>query len=182
MEPEVRIEDYTLDVFTPECSPGAERYAARAQFAADISPVLPYLNAALRGALYYHAAQALTWKKAGHAVAFHPHEIATSNIEDREEARREIEGLIALVNRTWARRAEITPDTTTRQRPTPMAVYKLLPHTNCKLCGEATCYNFALKLTAAKRPIGDCPVLGEPEWATQLTALQAILIDAPAIG
>ena len=182
MTPDVLIEDYTLEVFTPDCDPGAERYAARALLAADISPVLPYLNAALRGALYYHAAQALTWKKAGHAVAFHPHEIATSNVEDREEARREIEGLIELVNRTWARRAEITPDTTTRPRPTPLAVYKLLPNTNCKRCGEATCYTFALKLTAAKRPIDDCPVLAEPEWAAQLAALRKMMIDAPAIG
>lgn len=182
MEPAVLIEDYTLEVFTPECSPGATRYAAKARLVADISPVLPYLNATLRGAVYYHAAQALIWKKAGHAAAFHPHEIATSNVEDREEARREIEELIELVNRTWARRAEITPDTETRPRPTPMAVYKLLPHTNCKLCGEATCYNFALKLTAAKRPIGDCPVLQAPDWAAQLAALEELLVDAPAIG
>jgi ArsR family metal-binding transcriptional regulator len=182
MEPEVLIDGYMLEVYTPDCDPGAECYSAVARLATDIAPVLPYLNATLRGAMYYHAAQALTWKKAGHAVAFHPHEIATSNVEDREAARREIEGLIELVNRTWARRAEITPDTTTRQRPTPMAVYKLLPHTNCKVCGEATCYNFALKLTAAKRAIHDCPVLQAPEWAEQLAALQAILIDAPAIG
>ncbi len=182
MASDVLIEDFKLEVFTPDCDPGAERYSAVARLAADISAVLPYLNATLRGALYYHAAQALTWKKAGHAVAFHAHEIATSNVEDIEAARREIEGLIELVNRTWARRAEITPDTTTRQRPTPMAVYKLLPRTNCKACGEATCYNFALKLTAAKRAIGDCPALAEHEWAAQRSALEGILIDAPTIG
>ena len=182
MEPEILIAGYTLEVFTPDCDPGAERYSAVARLEADISPVLPYLNATLRGAMYYHEAQALTWKKAGHAVAFHPHEIATSNVEDREAARREIEGLIGLVNRTWARRAEITPDTTTRQRPTPMAVYKLLPRTNCKRCGEATCFTFALKLTASQRTVDDCPVMKEPEWAAQLAGLQEILIDAPAIG
>ncbi len=182
MDPEVLIDGYTLEVFTPDCDPGAERYSARAHLTGDISPVLPYLNATLRGALYYHAAQALTWKEAGHAVAFHPHEIAASNLEDRDAAQREIEGLIELVNRTWARRAEITPDETTRQRPTPMAVYKLLPHTNCKACGELTCYNFGLKLVAAQRKLEDCPVLQTPEWAEHLAALQEIIIDAPAIG
>jgi ArsR family metal-binding transcriptional regulator len=74
-------------MYTPDCDPGAERYAAVARLAADISAVLPYLNATLPGALYFHAAQALTWKKAGHAVAFHAHEVATSNVEDREAAR-----------------------------------------------------------------------------------------------
>ena len=78
----------------------------------------------------------LTRKKGGHNIAFHAYQIATSNVDDQEAARKEIEGLVALVNRTWERRAEITPDHETHQRPTPMAVYKLLPQTNCKQCGE----------------------------------------------
>ena len=56
------IEQYELDVFTPPCEPGAERYAAKALLAVDISEVLTYLNATLRGAVYHQAAQALTWK------------------------------------------------------------------------------------------------------------------------
>ena len=66
-------------------------------------------------------------------------------MEDRKGAEQELKALIELVNRLWERRAEINPDTTTRQRPTSMAVYKLLPQTNCKQCGEPTCYTFALK-------------------------------------
>jgi ArsR family metal-binding transcriptional regulator len=103
-------------------------------------------------------------------------------VEDRDGAEQEIKGLIELVNRTWERRAEITPDTSTRQRPTPMAIYKLLPNTNCKQCGESTCYSFALKLTAAQKKPADCPTLSEPQYAEKLVALQEIVIDAPAIG
>lgn len=176
------IEQYELDVFTPPCEPGAERFSGVARLITDISEVLPYLNATLRGAIYHRSANALTWKKGGHNVAFHPHEIATSNVEDRDAALKEIEGLIKLVNRTWARRAEITPDYETRQRPTPMAVYKLLPQTNCKQCGEPTCFNFALKLVAAQRKLADCPPLAEPQYVEKLAGLQAIIIDAPAIG
>ncbi len=176
------IETYDLEVFTPPCEPGAERYAARARLTADISEVLPYLNATLRGAVYMPEASALTWKKGGHNIAFHAYEIATSNVDDREDAEKELKGLIDLVNRTWERRAEITPDVTTRQRPTPMAIYKLLPHTNCKHCGEPTCYSFALKLTASQKKIADCPPLSEPQYAEKLSALQEIVIEAPAIG
>ncbi len=176
------IEDYELEVFTPPCEPGAERLAARARLTADLSAVLPYLNATLRGAVFHREANALTWKKGGHNLAFHAHEIATSNVENREAATKEIEGLIALVNRTWERRAEITPDYTTHQRPTPLAVYKLLPQTNCKQCEEATCFTFALKLATAQKEIADCPPLADPRYEQQLAALQAIVIDAPAIG
>jgi hypothetical protein len=80
------IEKCDLEVYTPPCDPGAERYAARARLNADISEVLPYLNATLRGAVYQPAAQALIWKKAGHNIAFHAYEIATSNVEDRQGA------------------------------------------------------------------------------------------------
>jgi len=176
------IDNYDLEVFTPPCEPGAERYAARARLTADILEALPYLNATLRGAVYHREANALTWKKGGHNIAFHPYEIATSNAEDREGAEKELKGLIDLVNRTWERRDEITPDYEMHQRPTPMAVYKLLPQTNCRQCGEPTCFTFALKLTASQREIVDCPVLQEPGQAGRLEALRAIIIDAPSIG
>jgi ArsR family metal-binding transcriptional regulator len=176
------IETYDLEVFTPPCDPGTERYAARARLTVDISEVLPYLNATLRGAMYLPEASALTWKKGGHNIAFHAYEIASSNAEDREDAQKELKGLIDLVNRTWERRAEITLDTTTRQRPTPMAIYKLLPNTNCKQCGESTCYSFALKLAVSQKKLADCPPLFEPQYAEKLSALQEFVIDAPAIG
>lgn len=176
------IEHYDLEVFTPPCDPGSERFSAVARLTSDISEVLPYLNATLRGAVYNRAANALTWKKAGHNVAFHAYEIATSNVDDREAAMKEIEGLVKLVNRTWEQRAGITPDYETHQRPTPMAVYQLLPQTNCKQCGEPTCYTFALKLAASQKKIADCPPMFEPQYAEKLAALQAIVTEAPAIG
>jgi ArsR family metal-binding transcriptional regulator len=176
------IGNYDLEVFTPPCDPGAERYAACARLAVDISEVLPYLNATLRGAVYLLEAQALTWKKGGHNIAFHSYEIATSNVEDRGSAEKELKGLIDLVNRTWERRAEITPDTSTRQHPTPMVIFKLLPQTNCKLCGDPTCYTFALKLAVSQKKLADCPPLAAPQYAKKLDALQEIIIKAPAIG
>ncbi len=176
------IEKYDVEVFTPPCEPGAERYAAKARLTADISEVLPYLNATLRGAVYLPEAKALTWKKGGHNIAFHAYEIATSNVDDRDGAEKEIKGIIELVNRTWERRAEITPDTTSRKRPTTMAIYKLLPNTNCKQCGDPTCYSFALKLTASQRKIADCLPLFESQYNEKLSALQEIVIEAPAIG
>jgi len=175
------IETYDLEVFTPPCDPGAERYAARAHLTAEISEILPYLNATLRGAIYMPEANALTWKKGGHNIAFHAYEIAASNVEDRESAEKELKGLIDLVNRTWERRDEITPDTITRQRPTSMAIYKLLPNTNCKQCGDPTCYTFALKLAASQKKLSDCPPLFEPQYAEKLAALEEIVIEAPAI-
>jgi ArsR family metal-binding transcriptional regulator len=178
----VLIDTYDLEVFTPPCVPGAERYAARARLAVDISEILPYLNATLRGAIYVPEAKALTWKKGRHNVAFRAYEIATSNVEDRDGAHKELKELIALVNHTWDRHAEITPDHKTRQRLTPMAVFKLLPQTNCKQCGEPTCYSFTLKLAALQKRLADCPPLSGSQYVENLASLQKMVIDAPATG
>jgi ArsR family metal-binding transcriptional regulator len=176
------IPTYELEVFTPPCDPDAERFAAVAHLPADMQEVLPYLNATLRGAIYNAAAPALTWKKAGHNVAFHADRIAVSNVEDRQAAVEELDGLVKLVNRTWERRAEITPDQATRQRPTAMALYKLLPGGNCRQCGQPTCWNFALKLVAAQVTLAACPPLFEAAYAERLAALETLIVPMPAIG
>jgi len=177
------IEKYDLSVTTPPCEPGAERFNAVALFTTDIREVLPYLNATLRGAVYLAAAAAVTWKKGGHNIAFHARQIAVSNVPDRDAAIKEVEGLIKLVNRTWERRAEIEPDHETHQRPGLMDVYKLLPRTNCKACGEVSCFVFANKLVAGHVRLQDCPVLSEPQYAEQQAQLADRLgEEIPAIG
>jgi ArsR family metal-binding transcriptional regulator len=172
------IETYDIEVYTPPCDPGTERYAAKAHLTADISDVLPYLNAILRGANYMPEAKALTWKDAGRSIAFHAHEVAVSNIEDRDGAQTELRNVIDMVNRTWEGRADITPSMEVHPRPAPMVIYKLLPHLNCKECGEPTCYYFALKLAASQRSLSNCPQLSIPKYAANLSALQEIIIEA----
>ena len=177
------IEQYDLEVFTPPCEPGAERFSAIARLATDLREVLPYLNATLRGAVHNAAAAAVTWKKGGHNIAFHADQIAVSNVPDREAAIQEVEGLIKLVNRTWARRAEIEPSYEVRRRPGMMEIYRLLPRTPCKTCGEASCFVFANKLVAGLVRLQDCPVLNEAQHAEQQAQLADLLaVDLPAIG
>ena len=173
------IEHYDLKVYTPPCDPGAERFSAFAELAVDISEVLPYLNASLHGAIYHRSANALTWKKSGHAIAFHASQIATSNVEDCEAAVGEIDSLIELVNHTWEHRMEITPDYETRQRAPLMVVYRLLPQTNCKQCGAPTCYSFAIKLVASQQTLAACSPLFEPPYAEKLAALQDLIAEGP---
>jgi ArsR family metal-binding transcriptional regulator len=48
-----------------------------------------------------------------------------------------------LVNDAWERRAHIRPSFELRQRPSALEIYKRLPQTNCKACGQATCMAFA---------------------------------------
>jgi ArsR family metal-binding transcriptional regulator len=176
------INEYDLKLFTPPCEPGAAKWTAEAQLKVDISEVLPYLNAALRGAVYNRAANALTWTKGGRNVAFHARRIMAANLADRAEAERVIRGLVDLVNRTWERRNELQPDFEMHRRAAPMEIYQLLPKTNCGQCGQPTCFTFALQLVAGQKEPEDCPPLREPACAEQLATLRERLGDMPALG
>ncbi len=153
------LSHYHLDVFSPPCEPGAERWSAKAALDEDIGDALPYLNTALKGAIYNHAARALTWRMGGHAVAIRSREIAISNLRDKDAAATEVKRVVDIINRTWERRAEISPSVETRQRLKPVDVYKLLPATNCKACGQPTCFTFALKVTAGEAELEQCAPL-----------------------
>ena len=153
------LQSYTLDVFSPPCDPGAERWSVKAALADDIGDALPYLNTTLKGAIYNHAAHALTFRMGGHSIAIRPREIAISNLLDQDAAAIEVKRVVDTINHTWDRRAEITPSIEMRQRLKPMDVYKLLPATNCKGCGQPTCFTFALKVTAGENELEQCAPL-----------------------
>ncbi|MBC8448070.1 MAG: Fe-S cluster protein [Chloroflexi bacterium] len=177
------IENYDLEVESVPCEPGAEEFAAIVRLQVDISPVLPYLNRTLRGAVYIANAPSLTWKKGGRNIAFWPYKIAIGHLEDRTQAENVAKGLVDLVNRTWRRREEIEPDYEMHKRPGPMEIYKLLPQTNCKACGQPTCFIFATKLMMGHVRLEDCTPLQEPQHAPQLAQLAELLaVDMPAIG
>ncbi|MBN1565397.1 MAG: hypothetical protein JXA10_16240, partial [Anaerolineae bacterium] len=136
---------------------------------------LPYLNAELAGAQYNPAAPALNWRRDAHHIVFNVNEIAIGNLEDRVEAETVAREMVDLVNRTWANRTIIAPDHTAYQRAAPMQVYALLPKGNCRECGQATCFQFALKLIAGEAVIDDCPPLLWAEYADQRAQLAALL-------
>lgn len=64
---------------------------------------------------------------------------------------------------------------------TGIQIYKLLPQTNCKECGEPTCLAFAMKLAAGKADIALCPYVSE-EAKSKLSEATAPPIREFTIG
>lgn len=56
-----------------------------------------------------------------------------------------------------------------------MEIYQLLPKTNCKICGEATCMAFAVKLIKGGAKIEECTPLEEEKYKKKLERLKEIL-------
>jgi ArsR family metal-binding transcriptional regulator len=171
--------DYDLHLEAPGCEPGAEYWNATAHFEDDISDVFPYLNAQWPDAIYSPGARQITLRFGGRAVALKPHDITIGNVPDRDTATVELEKILADINRIGMDRDHLTPRHSPRKRLVAMEVYQLLPQTNCKLCGQASCFAFAGKLTVGEAEVQRCtPLFDEAQYAAKRAALQAMLQEA----
>lgn len=170
------IETYELEIQLSTHSPDELEYEAFAHLNIDLSPVLPYLNAILPRAIYSPKGPALSWRYEEHKVGFWADHIAVDHTHSKDEAQDVIAHLVNMINDTWSKRHQLTPDTKTRQFLQPLELHRLLPKTNCRLCGESTCFNFALKLAAGQAKMGRCePLMQEPAYEANRHDLEALL-------
>ena len=170
------INGFTLEVVTPECSPTTTSWRAKMSLQDDISGVLPYLNAWLQNTQYDHAVGVLLWDDEGRKYAFRAYEIDIAPVADREEAQKTADYVTGIVNDVWNRRHEIEPNLEGRKPlPNLLAIYRLLPGTNCRECGYLTCMAYAADLREDKTELALCTCLSEPDHAEKRVTLSGIL-------
>jgi len=155
------LKSYRKEIFRPECNPGFESVHCIAHLDQDISEVLPYLNAELRGHNYSKEPPSVTFKMHGKLIALHPKEIAINALKDEEEADKILEWFKEQINETWQRRDEIEPIYESLPQPKVLEILKLLPKTNCRECGLPTCMVFATQMAEGGRSIDQCPPLDD---------------------
>ncbi len=64
----------------------------------------------------------------------------------------------------------------------PLHIYRLLPRTNCKLCGCPTCYAFAFDLISRDKKPDDCPDLLKEEFADSYGKLKELIGEGERIA
>ena len=169
-----RIEDFAI--FRPKMDSSKEVLHAIATFQADISPSFPYVNAELGGWDYDQTNQVLLLKLSdGKWITLHPQKIAIRGARDMEEAQALLTWIQAQINDLYARRQTITPRYVSQAGLKIMEILKLLPLTNCKLCGYAACMAYAAALREGEISLNDCPPLGEEKYREKREKLQAYL-------
>lgn len=145
-----------------------------AHISGDLTQVFPYMNAAMRQASYNLNGPTFTFMDGYRMVSAYPHRIAVAKADEIVDAWRVLETLRQSANRTWARRAEIEPSFEMRERPPALEIFMRLPRTNCRICGEATCLAFAVKLWQSRADLAQCrPVFGA-EYGHLKGALQEV--------
>ena len=118
----------------------------------------------------------LTLRRQPGFITFYPDKVMITQVKDTDEGLQLLSAVRDLLNQCWDRRDTIQPVTTMRRAPRPLDVWTLLPQTNCKRCGEATCMAFAFLLLQQKRAVEECPVVAsDPALADRRAQLMALV-------
>lgn len=150
------LKSYTFETMLPECNAFAETINAIAMLSEDIGEVLPYLASIIRQCSYDDSSKILTFKQDGKGIAMYPRQIAVTKLRDREEAIQVLDKLKDLINQTYENHNNIQPCYKKGIDLKYLDVFKLLPGTNCKECGQPTCLAFATMLVRQEANISQC--------------------------
>lgn len=161
--------------FIEPCTADAEKIRFKAKFSRDISEVLPYINAQMKRASYVHKAKSLTYTEGIKMITVYSELLAVAKVINETEAYEVCDNIKDLINETYEKRDSIEPLFETRKKPSAITIYKYLPKTNCKKCGEVTCMAFATKLILGEFPIEKCTPLQDVENKEKLDMLMEIV-------
>jgi ArsR family metal-binding transcriptional regulator len=152
-----------------------EKIRVIAEISGEIHEVFPYLNATLKGCIYNHPALTLTIKKDGKLFTLHAQHITLAKIEDEKEAEEILKWLKDLINETYEKRDKIEPNYSKGADLKALDIFRLLPGTNCRKCGELTCLAFAVKLVGQEIEIRKCVPLFSEEYQEKRNVLVELL-------
>lgn len=170
------ISGHEVEFEAPGCTPGANWWKVTVSLKDDISEVLPYLNAEADRADYRHSSKVLIWDRGETRIALRSHEIAIAPVADREVGARLCDEVIRTLEDVWSRRHEIDPKLSGRVSPgNVLDIWKLLPGTNCRECGCATCMAYAAALVNGQAELSQCSGLRQVELRENHEKLAGLL-------
>lgn len=128
----------------------------------DPSALFPYINAVARKAVYSDSPPFIRFLLDDRLCLLHPGQAVAGAFEDRHGAKIFIGRLIDYLNDIHARRDAIEPDFKPFRPVSVVDILKLLPRTNCRQCGFATCMAFAAALRKGEVLPRQCPDFTPP--------------------
>jgi ArsR family metal-binding transcriptional regulator len=149
-------------------------------FNRDISEIMPYLNTVIKGASYNKNAPTFTFAKLRRLINLYNIKVAIAKADNIIDAWEVLNEIKSLINETYKNREKIKPNYEQKVKVTALQIYGWLPKTNCKVCGEATCLAFAVKLLLGEEKLENCkPLFTEEKFLENKNIMQEL---ADALG
>jgi ArsR family metal-binding transcriptional regulator len=142
----------------------------------SLEEVLPFL-ATLPGVIAWNPEICtLTFRRQPGFMTLYTDKIYITQVRDTAEGMDLLAALTDAINAVWEKRAELVALTTGRRAPRHLDIWELLPRTNCKQCGEATCLAFAVGLLQQNRELTEClPLMTDPALVVRRASLESML-------
>jgi ArsR family metal-binding transcriptional regulator len=154
---------YRAEIFQPECNSHFQSLHCIAYLDEDVGEALPYLNAVLGGDTYIKDPPSVTFNMHGKLLTIYSRKIAVNALRDEAEAYSILGWLKEQINEIWQNRETIVPKYEGAKKAHPLTIYKLLPRTNCRACGQPTCLAFAALAATGAKGAADCvPLQDDP--------------------
>ncbi|MGD6934101.1 MAG: (Fe-S)-binding protein [Candidatus Bathyarchaeia archaeon] len=156
------------------CAVEADGIRFLAQADRPVTEVLQVLFLVFPNATYSEKIGFLSYKTQERIVSIFPNgKISMTHVKDKETAIKLVEELRKTLNRAsiYLKTHGLPGNELAEQKKalTAKKLYDVLPKTNCKKCGEQSCFAFATKLLIAEKRPEDCkPLSTEQKTETRL--------------
>jgi DNA-binding NarL/FixJ family response regulator len=135
---------------------------ARFELDDDLSPLFPYINALADRARYYEKPVFIKFMLADRLCAFYPRQGSFAPVRDLADAMAYLPQLLDYITDVARRSPGIEPCHKKYSPGSALDIYRLLPGSNCRICGYATCMAFAAALSRQHTSTVKCPHLARP--------------------
>ena len=144
-----------------------------------LEEVLPYL-ATLPGVIAFNPFQCtLTFRRQPGFLTLEREQVYITQVNDVQEGLELLSALTDSIDIVWEKRNELVAVTENKRSPRPLDIWTLLPQTNCRECGEATCMAFAVGLLQEQRSIHECSPLQRDEKFSERRATFEAMLPSP---
>jgi DNA-binding CsgD family transcriptional regulator/ArsR family metal-binding transcriptional regulator len=139
-----------------------EANGARFQLSNDLSPLFPYINAVADHARLYEKPVYIRFVFEKRLCAFYAREGAFTPIGNMAQALEFLQKLFNFIEDISRKSESIIPSHKKFKPSSALDIYRLLPGSNCRICGYTTCMAFAAALSRQYTSIVNCPHLSRP--------------------
>lgn len=158
----LKIEDLENSLLLEQayCYPAKGCYKARLPLTNSLMELAPYIKSKAKVLLYEpekYIVFNISYQEKTYKVFLEEKELRWAIVEDREEAKKVLRFLMEFLQKLFQEKDKLTPDFNPIKRPSALEIYKHLPKSNCKECGETSCLAFAIKLSIAEVEASQCP-------------------------
>jgi DNA-binding CsgD family transcriptional regulator/ArsR family metal-binding transcriptional regulator len=128
----------------------------------DLGPLFPYINAVISNAQMFEKPIFIKFMLEDRLCALYSQEGLFTPVRNLSDAMDFLPRLIHFLQDINTRCNSIAPNYRKYAPVSPLDIYQLLPGTNCRACGHATCMAFAATLARQRATPDQCPYMTPP--------------------